>query len=139
MRIAYLTTDEVNLDLARRMAAAHGLTLCLLTPKDLPPAEEFDAVLFDLDYSPVGQRPEVLAKALVSHPLRPMVVHGYNLRADQANTLRRKRIAVYRRLRPRVFRFLRRALHITRAATAPGCDRKTGTLRICVATHSRSS
>jgi hypothetical protein len=37
MRIAYLSTDEVNVHLAEAMAAASGLTLYPLAPK-APPA-----------------------------------------------------------------------------------------------------
>jgi dienelactone hydrolase len=38
-----------------------------------------------------------------------VALHGYNLGDGQAGALRRRTFAVYRRLQPRVFRFLRRA------------------------------
>jgi hypothetical protein len=55
MRIAYLSTDEVNVHLAEAMAAGCGLTLCPLAPKDPPPDEEFDALLYDWDSWPARQ------------------------------------------------------------------------------------
>jgi hypothetical protein len=118
MRIAYRSTDEVNLRLAEDMAAARGLTLCPLAPKDPPPDEAFDALLYDWDSWPIGQRQEVLAELLAGRLPRAVAVHGYNLEGGQAEALRRRAVAVYRRLQPRVFRFLRRAVRTVRAATA---------------------
>src|SRR5262249_18156562 len=48
--IAYLTTDEVNLDLADRLATECGATLYPLSFQDGPPSGAFDAVLYDWDY-----------------------------------------------------------------------------------------
>jgi hypothetical protein len=115
MRIAYLSTDEVNVHLAGAMAAACGLTLCPLAPKD-PPPEEFDALLCDGDSWPVGQQPEELAELHAG----AVAVHGYHLEGGQAESLCRHGVAVYRRLQPKVFRFLRRAVHSVHAATARG-------------------
>jgi hypothetical protein len=120
MRIAYLTTDEVNLHLAEEMAASCGLTLCPLAPKDPPPNEEFDAVLYDWDSWPARQQPEPLAELLASRLPRAVAMHSYNLADGQAKALRQHAVAVYRRLRPRVFRYLRRAARAVRAANALG-------------------
>jgi hypothetical protein len=120
MRIAYLSTDEVNVHLAEVMAAACGLTLCPLAPKDPPPDEEFDALLYDWDSWPSRQQPEVLAKLLAGDLPHAVAVHGYNLEDGQAEALRRHSVAVYRRLQPRVFRFLWRAVRSVHAATALG-------------------
>jgi hypothetical protein len=109
MRIAYLTTDEVNEQRAQQMAADCGITLCSLAPKDAPPNGEYDAVLYDWDYWPAGSQREVLAELLSGPLTHPVALHGYNLQDAQAEALPRHGVAVYRRLHPQVFRFLRRA------------------------------
>jgi hypothetical protein len=137
MRIAYLTTDEVNRHLAEGMAAACGLTLCPLAPKDPPAGGEFDAVLYDWDYLPARQRHEVLAALLAGRRPRAVALHSYNLEDAQAEALRRHTVGVYRRLEPRAFRFLRRAVRAVRAARAldsssqdePGTGRRSGAAR----------
>jgi hypothetical protein len=120
MRIAYLTTDEVNRHLVEEMAAACGLTLCPLAPRDPPPGAEFDAVLYDWDYWPVQERGEVMAELLEDRRPHAVALHGYNLEDALAEPLRRHTVAVYRRLHPRVFRFLRRAVRAVRAGRALG-------------------
>ena len=49
-----------------------------------------------------------------------VAVHGYNLEDGLAEALRLNGVAVYRRLRPRVFRFLRWAIRVVHAAKAAG-------------------
>ena len=39
MRLAYLTTDAVNLDLAERAATTQGATVHLFEPRDGPPGD----------------------------------------------------------------------------------------------------
>jgi hypothetical protein len=119
MRIAYLTTDEVNLHLAEEMAAACGLTLCTLDPRDPPPDGEFDALLYDWDHWPAEQQREVMAELLGGSLPHALAVHGYNLGGGRADALRRHTVAVYR-LQPRAFRFLRRAVRTVRAARVLG-------------------
>ena len=120
MRVAYLTTDEVNEQLAQQMAVACGVTLCPLAPKDAPPDGECDAVLYDWDYLPIEWQREVMAELLSSPLPHPVALHGYNLEDGQAEALRRHTVAVYRRLQPRVFRFLRRAARTAQAARSLG-------------------
>ena len=120
MRIAYLTTDEVNRHLAEEMAAACGVTLCPLEPRDHPPGGEFDALLYDWDHWPAARRREALAELLGGSLPHAVAVHGYNLEDGRAEALRRHTVAVYRRLQPRVFRFLRLAARTVRAARAVG-------------------
>ena len=120
MRIAYLSTDEVNVHQAEAMAAASGLTLCPLAPKDPPPDEQFDALIYDWDSWPARQQPEVIAELLAGGLPRAVAVHGYNLEDGQAEALRRHTVAVYRRLEPRVFHFLLRAVRTVHAAKALG-------------------
>jgi hypothetical protein len=118
--IAYLTTDEVNADLARQMADRFDVSLHLLSPKDGSPDGEFDAVLYDWDHWPVGRQREVMAELLGGSLPHAVAVHGYNLEDAQAEALRQHTVAVYRRLQPRVFQFLRRAVRVVRAARALG-------------------
>ena len=116
MRVAYLTTDEVNRDLALAMAEKCGLTLCPLEPRDGPLTKDYDAILFDWDSWPAEKRQEALAAMLAGPLPHAVALHGYGLEDDQVETLRRHSVAVYRRLQPRAFRFLRRAIRVVRAA-----------------------
>ena len=84
MRIAYLTTDEVNLDLARQLAKAQHITLCHLTPREATPGDLFDAVILDWDYWPVESRAETLAALVDGGANRPVALHSYNLDKAQA-------------------------------------------------------
>jgi hypothetical protein len=102
MRIAYLTTDEVNEAVALEMAQACGVALYPLAPKDGPPDKGYDAVLCDWDFWPVDRRRELLA-GRDGHPYLPLAVHGYNLDEGQAEGLRRRGAAVHKNLRPEVF------------------------------------
>ena len=52
MRIAYVSTDEVDQALAARIAAECGAVVCNLLPHDPPPDGLFDAVLYNLDDVP---------------------------------------------------------------------------------------
>jgi hypothetical protein len=110
----------VNVHLAEAMAAASGLTLCPLAPKDPPPDEQFDALIYDWDSWPARQQPEVIAELLAGGLPRAVAVHGYNLEDGLAEALRLNGVAVYRGLRPRVFHFLRRAIRVVHAAKAAG-------------------
>jgi hypothetical protein len=125
MHVAYLTTDEVNRDLALRLAEACGVTLHPLTPRDLPPDAPVDAVLYDLDFLPATQRQETLS-ALAAGALRlPAGVHSYSLDEGVVAALREQAVAVsprldgtlFRKLRRLVVRRRRQALPTTRAAS----------------------
>src|SRR5262249_45660612 len=97
MRIAYLTTDEVNENQALELARRHGINLCPLTPKDGPPDGSFAAVLCDWDSWPAR---EATLDALLAGPAtRPVALHGYNVGPDQAKALRRRGVAVHRHLK----------------------------------------
>ena len=110
MRIAYVTTDEVNLSMAARMAATYRAAVCPLSPAVVPPYGQFDGVLYDLDGVPRHRRPAMLAEVLSVAPTRPSAVHGYDLSREQAEALRRCGVAVARQLDPALFRGLRRAV-----------------------------
>jgi hypothetical protein len=114
MRIAYLTTDEVNKDLAVRLAAQWHMTVCPLEPRDSPPDGEFDAVLYDWDHWPADRRPRAVTHAS-ARPLRqPVALHGYGLEPDQARALRRCGVLLFARLEPRTFLELQRAVNQAR-------------------------
>jgi hypothetical protein len=105
--IAYLSTDEVNQDLAVQMAAACDIRLELLSPRDPPPDGQFDAFIYDLDYWP--QRQEVLAELVRVRTPHAVVLHSYNLDEDQIEVLRSKGVSVSGRLDVEVFHALRLA------------------------------
>ncbi len=109
MRVAYVTTDEVNQELATRMAEDCGATLDSLSPRDPPPDGQYEAVLYDLDFLPHDSGRAILAQLLAGPASRPVAVHSYQLATRQVTALRRRGCAVYPRLEPRVFRQLRSA------------------------------
>jgi hypothetical protein len=102
MRVAYLTTDEVNEQVAYALAGASGATVLLypLGPRDAVPADNFDAVVFDWDGLPGPCRREVLGRLLSSEGPRAVAIHGYSLGERQTRALRRRGVGVYRRLDP---------------------------------------
>jgi hypothetical protein len=120
MRIAYLTTDEVNKGLALRLAAQWEVTVCPLEPRDPPPDDEFDAVLYDWDHWPADQRPKVPSGASAGPGRRPVALHGYGLDRQSARDLRRSGILVFDRLEPRTLLELQRAVNPARALQEPG-------------------
>jgi hypothetical protein len=123
MLIAYLTIDEVNQQLAMQMADECGETVCLLTPNDPPPDEDFDAVVYDWDYLPVQRQQSIRADLLAGRSRRPVAVHGYNLKEDYVEALRRQNVAVYRALQPEVFQSLAGQ---GRSPVRPQCDNAGG-------------
>jgi hypothetical protein len=103
MRFAYWTIDEVNQDLAERLAAETGVHLDVLSFRDIFPAGLFDAVLYDLDFFPPDRRQVLLADLQAGRRTEPVAVHSYHLLARHALALRRQGVIVTRRLRPQVF------------------------------------
>jgi hypothetical protein len=115
MRIAYLTTDEVNKDLALRLAAQWDVTVCPLEPRDSPPNGEFDAVIYDWDHWPADYRPEALAGTSARPVSQTVALHTYGLEEDQARALRRIGVLLFDRLEPGTFLELQRAVNHARA------------------------
>jgi hypothetical protein len=105
MLIAYISSDEVNRDMASRMAAARETTLHSFFPECKPPDSRFGAVLYDLDSMPTWLRRRVVAELLTTTPSRPMAVHTYKLDGETV-ALRGKGVTVNRRLGPHVIRAL---------------------------------
>jgi hypothetical protein len=112
MRVAYLTTDEVNEHLAVTMAAACDIQLVPRAPRETPPDGEFDAVLYDWDYLPPEQRQELRERLHAGHGPGRVIVHGYNLSKKEVAAWRQQGIAVFRRLESKVFRALLRAARV---------------------------
>jgi hypothetical protein len=110
MYVAYLTTDEVNRDLALNLAEAFGMTLEPLTPRDRPPDGLVDVVLYDVDFLPPAHRREVLAALAAGASPGAAAVHSYSLSKSQARALRRQQVAVSKHLDARLFRKLRRVI-----------------------------
>ena len=108
MRVSYLTTDEVNRDLALQLAEACGVTLQPLTPRDLPQDGPGDAVLYDLDFLPAAHRQEVLAALAAGAMSCPAGVHSYSLDGAVAAALRKQTVVVSARLDRRLIQNLRR-------------------------------
>lgn len=110
MRVAYVTTDEVNQELATQMAEDCGATLDSLSPRDPAPDGEYEAVLYDLDFLPRDSGRAILAELLAGPASRPVAVHSYQLATRQVAALRQRGCAVFPRLERRVFLQLRSAV-----------------------------
>jgi hypothetical protein len=109
MLIAYLTTDDLNLALARQIADDHGATLFPLSFQDAPPDHRFDAVLYDWDYLPTDKRQEIQGDLLAANLPCPVALHSYHLAKKQAKALRQNGVIVAHRLDPDLFLLVRRA------------------------------
>jgi hypothetical protein len=120
MRIAYLTVDEVNEDLALRLAEEYGMTVCPQSLRDPPPDGQFDAVLLDWDYWPAEQRWEVLAGLLAGCEPVVVAVHGYQLDEKREEILRQNGVTVFRRLDLAVLGALREMVNQIQNGSAPG-------------------
>jgi hypothetical protein len=123
--VAYLTTDEVNEDLALRMAAECGITLRPLALQGAPPDGEFDAVVYDWDYLPADHRKAILSNLLSGFTPYRVVLHGYHLEDDQVEALRANGVLVHRRLDLEVFEGLRGAPVRVRSAAHSALKKKS--------------
>ena len=108
MRIAYLTVDEVNSDLAQRWGAEFQCEIVPLSPCDPLPNGEYDATIYDLDYLAPSVIHRVLTNLLTESLPSPAVVHSYNLRTRQANDLQARGVFVRHRLERGILALLRR-------------------------------
>jgi hypothetical protein len=119
MLFAYLSTDEVNQDLAQRMAEECGVTVYCLSFRDPPPDGRFDALLYDWDSLPQQKRQEIMAEVPCGTRPCPAALHSYHVEDKEATILRQKGVLLYDRLEPEVFRALSRADHKVRAMARP--------------------
>jgi hypothetical protein len=109
IHIAYHTTDEVNLESARRAARECGASLSGLPDPVAQPGESFAALMHDLDHveTQVGQ---AIVSELRSRPaLLPVAVHGYHLRDEEIAVLHANGVVVSRQFKPELVRALCRA------------------------------
>ena len=85
MRIAHVTTDEVDQELAVQAASPIGATMTPLGPEeDMSTHFLFDAVLYDLDRVPPDRREAILDGIRSETTNRPMAVYGYCLTEEAA-------------------------------------------------------
>ena len=113
MQVAYLTLDEVNQHLALALADEHGASLDVLARPEAIGEGEYDAVLYDPDSFPAGERLANLTTILACPVDRPVAVHGYYFSADHLHVLRQRGAIVAQRLRADV---LARLVTAARAA-----------------------
>lgn len=116
MLLAYLTTDETNTEVCRRLAARQGMTVTLTAPRGGLP-ECGSAVLLDLDYLPAELAARWLVVARTWGPSRVLAVHGYNLPAAESRRLRKAGVVVVRRLTSRLLAAIRTAVRGRQART----------------------
>jgi hypothetical protein len=119
MRIAYLTTDEINLILAKKLARRLGASISMVGTGSPVSTDRFDAVLHDLDAVPRDQQSTFIEWVGLGRADRPTAVHGYGITDEQAEALRRKGIAVAQRLDTRLIRGLVEAARRSRETVPP--------------------
>ena len=119
MLFAYLSTDEVNQDLAQRMAEECGVTVYCLSFRDPPPDGRFDALLYDWDSLPQQKRQEIMAELPCGTRPCPAALHSYHVEDKEAKILCQRGVLLYDRLEPEVFRGLSRAAQEVRAMARP--------------------
>lgn len=100
MKIAYRTTDEVNEDAVRRLAANWGADFFLLGEGEPATDGPFDLVVYDLDCLPQTERRSVLAALAGGRTTRTIAVHSFGLDDGWVVALRARGIIVCRRLVP---------------------------------------
>ncbi len=106
MLLAYLTTDEVNWQLAQQLVEGNGTILYPLTFHDQPLDRPFDAVLYDWDHIPPDDRLAIFPKLLADGRTFRVALHAYGLDDGHAKALRSKGVAIFRRLDAGLFRDL---------------------------------
>ena len=123
MRITYVSTDEVNQDLAARIAAKFGVRVCKRLPEDPLPDDLCDAVLYNLDDVPRAERSALIVGFRRGKPGHPTAVHGYNITDEEARTLNRYGVASARRLHADLLGTLFTAVRRNRETVPPGGDK----------------
>jgi hypothetical protein len=118
MRIAYVTTDEVNHDLAERTASKCGAAVRKLLPNGPAPDGVYDAVLYNLDDMPRDEQLTLLEKLHQATPQRPTAVHGYDISEEQIRALGHHGVAAARRFHRDLLRDLIAAAQRLSAAIA---------------------
>jgi len=96
--IAYLSHDQVNSSLARRIGDRLGLDLIVLTLKDADQAVAADLLVLDLDSLPSDTRSKLFLRIGRGELRSGLAVHSYQMSASETRTLQAAGIRVARRL-----------------------------------------
>jgi len=96
--IAYLTHDEVNAALARRLAERRDLILMVIPVKDAELAAAAEVVILDLDHLPAEFKRELFERIGVRKFRHNLAVHSYNLSDSEKTALLAAGVRVVRRL-----------------------------------------
>jgi hypothetical protein len=113
MQIAYLTTDELNQELAKQAATACGVDL-VVAPLRVDQTPGPSAVtLYDLDHLEAEHRRAVLTALLSGCSSTPTAVHSYDLQDDVAAALRACGVVICRQIGPEVIQQLCRGVGST--------------------------
>jgi hypothetical protein len=119
MRIAHITTDEVNQAIALHVAERLGATVTVLGLDDRAKFVLFDAVLYDLDRIAPDHRRRILDELRSETTALPVAVYGYCLSEEQAGRLRFQGVAVAQRLHAALVRTLVTTVRQNFAAVPP--------------------
>jgi hypothetical protein len=119
MRIAHVTTDEVNHAVAVQAARPLGATMTQLNPQEMSRAIPLDAVLYDLNSAPPDRQLALVDELRAERTNRPTAVYGYCLSEEQAQELRYRGVAVAQRLHAALIRTLANAVRQNLAAVPP--------------------
>jgi hypothetical protein len=96
MKLAYLSTDELNRELVRGWAGRQGVGVTCPVRVDQAPEEAFDAVLLDLDHLPADRLADLLDRLSATRRFCLVAAHGYGTsRPDLGG----RPVAVHERLR----------------------------------------
>ncbi|MBA4192251.1 MAG: hypothetical protein C0467_30140 [Planctomycetaceae bacterium] len=101
--IAYLSHDQVNRTLVRRMARRLGLDLVVLSLKEADQAVAADLLVLDLDSLPSDTRSKLFLRVGNGELRSGVAVHSYHLTSSEARTLQVAGVRVTRRLTAAVF------------------------------------
>jgi hypothetical protein len=122
MRIAYLTTDRLNRELAVRAAESCGADLDLTLPvTDRSPGPSA-ATLYDLDHLEAEHRQSVLDDLISGPSPSPAAVHSSDLQDEVVAALRARGVVVSHGVGPEVFQQLCRLAAPRREETPDGDD-----------------
>jgi hypothetical protein len=119
MRIAHITTDEVNQDIAVQVAKRLDASVTMLGCDDTATLVLFDSLLYDLDRIAPDRRDALLDEIRSETTTLPVAVYGYCLSEEQAGKLRFHGVAVGQQLHRALIRTLVNAVRQNLAAVPP--------------------
>ena len=105
-QVICVTHDEVNQFWLQQQADERGVSLVLLTLRDLVPDEAHAAILLDWDSLDQDRRETLLGRLLSRPGSARIALHSYSLNEQDAEDLRRKGVAVLERLDPEAVHWL---------------------------------